>query len=289
LRPSWASTLEPATRADAEMAALLANVPASRLFDEMIKLLQTGHALASIDELRKQGLDRGVFPVLDAVLTQPPSRPKTRSGAVRRLALADTDRRVAEGKPWRPASCWPACCGTTCWPLERLRAGRAAVPGAAAGHRRGVRRAHRRHLRPRQAGRRHARDLADAAALRAPHGQHGAVAGRAAALSARATTSCACVPMRRGRRPNWPTGGRTTTWAATRSAKRCRERPYHHAPRTLDLDLLMYGDRRLNTPRLVLPHPRMHERAFVLVPLAEIAPGLVPSLPPGQDVERIEP
>jgi len=68
-----------------------------------------------------------------------------------------------------------------------------------------------------------------------------------------------------------------------------RERPFHHAPRTLDLDLLMYGDRRLNTPRLVLPHPRMHERAFVLVPLAEIAPGLVPSLPSGQSVRRIEP
>jgi poly(A) polymerase len=59
--------LEPATRAPMRpMAALLANVPASRLFDEMIKLLQTGHALASIEQLRKQGLDRGVFPVLDA-------------------------------------------------------------------------------------------------------------------------------------------------------------------------------------------------------------------------------
>jgi poly(A) polymerase len=56
------------------MAALLANVPASRLFDEMIKLLQTGHALASIDELRKQGLHRGVFPVLDAVLATPATR-----------------------------------------------------------------------------------------------------------------------------------------------------------------------------------------------------------------------
>ncbi len=50
------------------MAALLANVPASRLFDEMIKLLQTGHALKSLDELRKQGLQRGVFPILDALL-----------------------------------------------------------------------------------------------------------------------------------------------------------------------------------------------------------------------------
>src|SRR5262245_32801825 len=43
-------------------------------------------------------------------------------------------------------------------------------------------------------------------------------------------------------------------------------------PRTLDLDLLLYGDRVINTPDLALPHPRLHERAFVLVPLAEIGP-----------------
>jgi 2-amino-4-hydroxy-6-hydroxymethyldihydropteridine diphosphokinase len=54
-----------------------------------------------------------------------------------------------------------------------------------------------------------------------------------------------------------------------------RERPYRNAPRTLDLDLLLYGDRRLQTPQLTLPHPRMGERAFVLLPLAEIAPALV--------------
>ncbi len=68
-----------------------------------------------------------------------------------------------------------------------------------------------------------------------------------------------------------------------------RERPYRNAPRTLDLDLLLYGDRRLSTPRLVLPHPRMHERAFVLLPLTEIAPGIAPPPPPDQAVERIEP
>jgi 2-amino-4-hydroxy-6-hydroxymethyldihydropteridine diphosphokinase len=55
-----------------------------------------------------------------------------------------------------------------------------------------------------------------------------------------------------------------------------RERPYRNAPRTLDLDVLLHGSARIDTPRLRIPHPRMNERAFVLVPLAEIAPQLVP-------------
>ena len=55
-----------------------------------------------------------------------------------------------------------------------------------------------------------------------------------------------------------------------------RERPFKNAPRTLDLDILLYGDRTINTATLQIPHPRMWERAFVLVPLAEIAPERVP-------------
>ena len=54
-----------------------------------------------------------------------------------------------------------------------------------------------------------------------------------------------------------------------------RERPFRHAPRTLDLDLLRHGDTVLDDPVLTLPHPRMDQRAFVLRPLAEIAPALV--------------
>ncbi len=54
-----------------------------------------------------------------------------------------------------------------------------------------------------------------------------------------------------------------------------RERPYRNAPRTLDLDLLLYGEARIDSPRLTVPHPRMFERAFVLLPLHEIAPELV--------------
>ena len=55
-----------------------------------------------------------------------------------------------------------------------------------------------------------------------------------------------------------------------------RERPYRNAPRTLDLDVLLYGDQTIHSDTLQVPHPRMWERAFVLVPLAEIAPELVP-------------
>jgi len=51
-----------------------------------------------------------------------------------------------------------------------------------------------------------------------------------------------------------------------------RERPYINAPRTLDLDVIFYGDVALATPELTLPHPRWHERAFVLQPLAEVWP-----------------
>ena len=51
-----------------------------------------------------------------------------------------------------------------------------------------------------------------------------------------------------------------------------RERPYRNAPRTLDLDILLYGDDVIDLPALRVPHPRMHERAFVLLPLLEIAP-----------------
>ncbi|KQW43441.1 MULTISPECIES: 2-amino-4-hydroxy-6-hydroxymethyldihydropteridine diphosphokinase [unclassified Roseateles] len=68
-----------------------------------------------------------------------------------------------------------------------------------------------------------------------------------------------------------------------------RERPYRNAPRTLDLDLLLYGDAVLGTPRLTLPHPRLGERAFVLRPLLEIAPELAPlATCRGWQAQRIE-
>jgi poly(A) polymerase len=94
--------IEPRTEAPIrKMKSLLANVPSSRMFDEMIKLLQTGHALASLEVLKAYGLDRGVFPILDAHFEAVAGNP-ARAAFVDR-ALADTDRRVGEGKPVAPS------------------------------------------------------------------------------------------------------------------------------------------------------------------------------------------
>jgi 2-amino-4-hydroxy-6-hydroxymethyldihydropteridine diphosphokinase len=63
-----------------------------------------------------------------------------------------------------------------------------------------------------------------------------------------------------------------------------RERPYRNAPRTLDLDVLLYGEAVIDTPALQVPHPRMIERAFVLAPLLEIAPeAVIPGRGPAHD------
>ena len=79
-----------------EAKTLLADVPQSRLFDEMLKLLQTGHALASIAQLKALGLAKGIYPLLDIVV----ERAET---PFVKAALADTDRRVGEGKPVAPS------------------------------------------------------------------------------------------------------------------------------------------------------------------------------------------
>jgi poly(A) polymerase len=98
--------LETATEAPVRaMVPLLANVPISRLFDEMIKLLQTGHALASLEQMKRFGLVGGgtpIFPVLEAALGGSGSAAAARATFVR-LALEDTDRRVGEGRPVAPS------------------------------------------------------------------------------------------------------------------------------------------------------------------------------------------
>ncbi len=89
--------LEPKTAAPlVAMKSLLLDVPQSRLFDEMLKLLQTGHALASIAQLEELGLGSGIYPLLDVVV-QRATQPLVRA------ALQDTDRRVGEGKPVAPS------------------------------------------------------------------------------------------------------------------------------------------------------------------------------------------
>ncbi len=74
-----------------------------------------------------------------------------------------------------------------------------------------------------------------------------------------------------------------------------RRRDFHHAPRTLDLDLLLYDDQIIDSSQLQLPHPRMHLRAFVMAPLTEIAPdcrlpgrGLAAAWLPAVSMQRIE-
>jgi len=63
-----------------------------------------------------------------------------------------------------------------------------------------------------------------------------------------------------------------------------RERPYVNAPRTLDLDVLLYGQGQIHSPLLTVPHPRMMDRAFVLRPLADVLPGFVQL----QDLQRVQ-
>ncbi len=89
LDPKTAAPLKPSL-------ALLGDVPQSRLFDEMLKLLQTGHSLATIEQLKGLGLSRGIYPLLDLVVERA-DEPFVKA------ALQDTDRRVGEGKPVAPS------------------------------------------------------------------------------------------------------------------------------------------------------------------------------------------
>ena len=90
-------TIEPATRAPIPvMAPLINNVPAARVFDEMLKLLQSGHSLACLKELRAAGLHHGLLPLLDVVLEQPIGMKFVT------LALESTDGRVKAGKGVSP-------------------------------------------------------------------------------------------------------------------------------------------------------------------------------------------
>ena len=90
-------TIDPTTRAPiGVMAPLINNVPAARVFDEMLKLLMSGHAMACLQQLRKEGLHHGLLPLLDVVLEQPLGEKFVN------LALSNTDERIRQGKPVSP-------------------------------------------------------------------------------------------------------------------------------------------------------------------------------------------
>ena len=90
-------TIDPAARAPIrEMAELMENVPAPRVFDEMLKLLFSGHAVECLKRLRDEGLHHGLLPLLDVIMEQPMGERFVM------LALANTDERVRQGKPTSP-------------------------------------------------------------------------------------------------------------------------------------------------------------------------------------------
>lgn len=90
-------SIDPHTRAPIQvMAPLINNVPAARVFDEMLKLLMSGQALACLQQLRQEGLHHGLLPLLDVVLEQPLGEKFVT------IALAGTDQRIREGKPVSP-------------------------------------------------------------------------------------------------------------------------------------------------------------------------------------------
>ena len=89
--------IDPETRRPIrEMAELIENIPPSRLFDEMLKLLTSGHAVKCVQQLREEGLHHGLLPLLDVILEQPLGERFVM------LALENTDRRVRAGKPTSP-------------------------------------------------------------------------------------------------------------------------------------------------------------------------------------------
>ncbi|MCM1128749.1 MAG: polynucleotide adenylyltransferase PcnB [Alistipes senegalensis] len=100
--------IDPATRKPiASLAPLISNVPSARLFDEILKLLMSGHALACLEELRRQGLHHNLLPLLDLALKQP------QHARFVSLALERTDQRIQEEKPVSPGFIFAALL----WPL----------------------------------------------------------------------------------------------------------------------------------------------------------------------------
>ncbi|MDR3055553.1 MAG: polynucleotide adenylyltransferase PcnB [Zoogloeaceae bacterium] len=106
-------SIDPAARRPIrEMATLLENVPAARLFDEMLKLFTSGHAVKCLQQLRAEGLHHGTLPLLDVILREPQGEKFVL------LALANTDQRIREGKTSSPSFLFAALLWhevTLCW------------------------------------------------------------------------------------------------------------------------------------------------------------------------------
>ncbi len=118
-------TVEPATRAPIrELGELIHNVPAARLFDEMLKLLESGQAMKALQQLRLEGLHHGLLPLLDVVLEQP--------GGERfiQIALARTDERVVQGKPISPGFLFATLLWHQVWVRwdARMKGGEHSIP-----------------------------------------------------------------------------------------------------------------------------------------------------------------
>ena len=164
-----------------EMADLLENVPAARLFDEMLKLLISGHAVECITQLRDEGLHHGLLPLLDVILEQPLGERFVM------LALASTDDRVLKGKGTSPGFLFATLLWHEVlahWEQAEGR-GRSEDSGALPGDGRRARRAGRKTRDHPAHRRRHQGHLVAAAALREPRRQAPLRPARAAALPRR--------------------------------------------------------------------------------------------------------
>jgi poly(A) polymerase len=325
-------TVDPDTRAPIrKLASLLELVPPARLFDEMLKLLLSGHASACLRQLREEGLHHGVLPLLDVILEQPLGERFVT------LALAQTDERVKTDRPVSPAFLFAALLWhqvLAAWKAREAR-GERTLPSIEAAmdevldaqcEKLAITRKLTATMReiwamqPRfeqRSGQRPYRLLEsprfrmayDFLALRAASGEASTdleTWWRAFQSADAATRTAMLVPgpstrkrRRRRRKKRSEALYRTAPLAQTPQpefinavaeletilgphrllaelqmieARHHRERPFRDAPRTLDLDLLLYGQETIASPELTVPHPRMHERAFVLEPLAEIEP-----------------
>ena len=208
-----------------KLAPLIHNVPPARLFDEMQKLLLSGHAVESLKSLRRHGLHHGVLPLLDVILEQP------LGSRFIELALANTDERVRTGKPVTPAFLF----ATLLWhevlaELERGQGqGRATDPGAVRGDGPGAGAAggtarDSAPLRGDDQG-----DLGAAAALRTARRPAPVPPARASALSRRLRFSAGCAATAAKSRSSSPTGGTASSTPTAPSASACCARTKRRA------------------------------------------------------------